>query len=361
MAQRTPLTPISANIPSRKELSPYLRGQIIALHENGVSSAKIGEQLKIPASTVRTTIRRNLQRIDGESCPRAGRPLKLSRVDRRNILRIIRSDPKITYNALRIQSGVNAHRNTIASMLKKEGIRNWVARKRPLLTSEIAEKRYQWALKHQDWTWDDWKKVIWTDECSLERGVGARRTWCFRTPQQKWQKEMVEPFSKGKDISVMIWGAIYGEGRSDVVIMDRDPDSAKSGYTANSYIAVLEDQIPRCYEPGRIFMQDNARIHTAKKVMAWFEEMGVKLLEWPPYSPDLNPIEHMWANLKQWINDHHPELLNMGRSEEAYQQLFTAIREGWDAIREDVVADLVRSMDTRINAVIQAKGWYTRF
>jgi DDE superfamily endonuclease len=172
---------------------------------------------------------------------------------------------------------------------------------------------------------------------------------------------MIEPFSKGKDISVMIWGAIYGEGRSDVVIIDRDPDSVKSGYTANSYIAVLEDQIPRCYEPGRIFMQDNARIHTAKKVMAWFEEMGVKLLEWPPYSPDLNPIEHMWANLKQWINDHHPELLNMGRSEEAYQQLFTAIREGWDAIREDVVADLVRSMDTRINAVIQAKGWYTRF
>jgi hypothetical protein len=76
---------------------------------------------------------------------------------------------------------------------------------------------------------------------------------------------MIQAYEKGKDISVMIWGAIYGDGRSDVVIMDRDPDSERSGYTANSYTAVLDDQIPRIWEPGMIFMQDNARIHTAKR------------------------------------------------------------------------------------------------
>jgi transposase len=48
-------------------------------------------------------------------------------------------------------------------------------------------------------------------------------------------------------------------------------------------------------------------------------------------SPDLNPIEHLGAQLKQWINDNHPELSKIGKSEEAYQQLFAAIREGWDA------------------------------
>ena len=69
---------------------------------------------------------------------------------------------------------------------------------------------------------------------------------------------MIQPFKKGKDISIMIWGAIYGNGRSDIVLLERDPDSEKSEYTANSYLIVLREQIPQTYEPGRIFMQDNA-------------------------------------------------------------------------------------------------------
>jgi transposase len=43
------------------------------------------------------------------------------------------------------------------------------------------------------------------------------------------------------------------------------------------------------------FMQDNAPIHTAKKVTKWFEDRGIPVLNWAPYSPDLNPIEHVWA------------------------------------------------------------------
>jgi transposase len=85
------------------------------------------------------------------------------------------------------------------------------------------------------------------------------------------------------------------------------------------------------------------------------------VIDWPPYSPDLNPIEHLWAQLKQWINDNHPELNEMGKSEEAYQQLFTAIREGWNAIAHEAIEKLVKSIDDRVNAIIHAEGWYTRF
>jgi transposase len=41
-------------------------------------------------------------------------------------------------------------------------------------------------------------------------------------------------------------------------------------------------------------MQDNASIHTAKKVKDWFMGNGIITTDWPPYSPDLNPIEHAW-------------------------------------------------------------------
>jgi DDE superfamily endonuclease len=126
---------------------------------------------------------------------------------------------------------------------------------------------------------------------------------------------MIQPYKKGQDISVIIWGAIYGEGRSDIVIMDRDPDSEKSGYTANSYIAVLNDQMPRIWELSRIFMQDNAKIHTAKIIKKRFKDKSIQLIEWPPYSFDLNPIEHLWAVLKQWIHEHYPDLMDISKSE----------------------------------------------
>jgi hypothetical protein len=103
---------------------------------------------------------------------------------------------------------------------------------------------------------------------------------------------MIQPYRKRKDISVMIWGAIYGDRRSDIVIVDRDPDSEKSGYTANSFVAVLNDQIPRIWQPGMIFMQGNALIYTAKIIKKWFEDESVPLVEWPHHSPNLSPIEH---------------------------------------------------------------------
>ena len=65
---------------------------------------------------------------------------------------------------------------------------------------------------------------------------------------------MIKPYKKDKDINVMIWGIIHENGRSDIVFMERDPDLNKSGYLVNSYLNVLYDQIPRMYEPGRIFI-----------------------------------------------------------------------------------------------------------
>jgi hypothetical protein len=50
------------------------------------------------------------------------------------------------------------------------------------------------------------------------------------------------------------------------------------GYTANSYLQVLNDEMPKCFEPGRTFIQDNASIHSAKKVKKWFEDEGIPLL-----------------------------------------------------------------------------------
>ena len=87
--------------------------------------------------------------------------------------------------------------------------------------------------------------MIWSDECSVEQGTGKERAWVFRLPHKKWTKKMIQPKKKGEDIGVMVWAAFYGVGeQSNLVRLARDPESHRQGYSAASYIGVLNDQLP---------------------------------------------------------------------------------------------------------------------
>ena len=150
-------------------------------------------------------------------------------------------NPKTIYQQMREELHTYLSHDTLARILKENGISNWLAKKRSFLTADAVKKRLQWALEHADWTLEEWTTIIWSDECSVERGTGARRSWVFRTPGQKWDKDIVDTFTKGKDISVMVWGAIWVGGKSDLFVMNRDEASKKGGYSAVSYLEILND------------------------------------------------------------------------------------------------------------------------
>lgn len=201
---RTPLAPIDSNRRLKQELTPWHRSEIQTYRNIGLTNEHISRLTFCTPSTVATTLYLNTLRNNGKTLPRAGRPLALSVRDKRLILRVIRSTPKLTYAQLRVETGINVSHSTLYRMLKDEGITHWLAKKRPLITPEVATKWLKWAKLHRNWSWDEWRLIIWSDECSLERGVGGRRVWVFRTLYEKYNKEMKCPYKKGKDISVMI-------------------------------------------------------------------------------------------------------------------------------------------------------------
>ena len=356
---RTPLGPHSGNSRRGPELTPYQRGKIIGAASLGRTPTQIAEVENWPISTIKSTIELDPERNDGQSKSRSGRPKLYNDRDERSILRQVRLFPKCTYADVRNACAITLCDSTLKTILKKFGITNWRAKRRPELTEEVAAKRLAWCLVRKDWTVDEWIKYMWSDECSAERGAGKRGTWVFRTPPQKWNKEMIDTYKKSKDISVMVWGCFWGSGRSELYVLERDFESKKHGYSANSYLEVLEHQLPTCWVPGLVFMQDGAPIHTAYKVRDWFLEHGIPVTDWPPYSPDLNPIEHVWRKLKELVLEMHPEISDITGEENIREALGKALQEAWDAIPKEYFDRLIESMPARVKAVIKAKGWHT--
>jgi hypothetical protein len=82
--------------------------------------------------------------------------------------------------------------------------------------------------------------------------------------QEKWKKQYIESYNKGKSVQVMVWAAIWGKDRSDLVRLVRDFEAKKQGYTTKAYIALLDEMMPTIGEPCLTLMHDNAPIHSAK-------------------------------------------------------------------------------------------------
>jgi hypothetical protein len=142
--------------------------------------------------------------------------------------------------------------------------------------------------------------------------------------------------------------------------MRRDENSQRGGYSVVSYLELIEDQIPRIWQPGRTFMQDNASIYTARVIKRWLQDNGITTTDWPPYSPDLNPIETLWAILKERLNKDYAHLLGMGADQGSIDAFARAINDVWHAIPQATIDALIKGMDNRVNEVLHAKGWYTR-
>jgi len=103
-----------------------------------------------------------------------------------------------------------------------------------------------------------------------------------------------------------------------------------------------------------IFQQDNAPCHKAKVIMDWLSKQNVDVLSWPPYSPDLNPIENLWGLLVR-------KVYNGGVQYSGKNDLKNAILKAWNEVTEEERKNLVNSIPNRIYELIRLQGRKTKY
>jgi len=100
-------------------------------------------------------------------------------------------------------------------------------------------------------------------------------------------------------------------------------------------------------EPDWILQEDKDPKHTSKLAIKWKEENGINRMRWPANSPDLNPIENVWAVLKLNVRKRRPCTV---------KQLVRAIYKEWKELLVEYAQTLVSSMTRRVKEVITAQG-----
>lgn len=194
-------------------------------------------------------------------------------------------------------------------------------------------------------------QVCFSDESSIQILQDCTQ-FVRRRANEKFHKDCVVQRVKHPQ-SVMIWGVISAKGNGRLHIVE-------GTMRQDQYIQVLETRLLRQArdwfgESEFIFMHDSAPCHKAKRVTKFLDDHKIRVLNWPGNSPDLNPIENVWAALKVEIS--REQVVTTRR------ELIGKILKAWHNTPklQEISKNCIRSMPKRLKEVIQKKGGFTKY
>lgn len=250
---------------------------------------------------------------------------------------------------------IHISKPTLVRYLHAQGFGSYFAAHKPNLTDKQIRERLRWAKERVNWTKEEWRGVVWSDESrfAVEGYDGGARV--TRKAGERYNIEHIKSVSKFGQGSVMLWGCFWAGGFGPLVFVD-------GAMSQDAYVNLLAENFLPWYanlteqEDREFIIQEDRATFLPDGYTTWWRDLHQirRLDKWPSNSPDLNPMEHVWACLERLIERERGNIRNP-------QQLKATLEEAWRGISLDFCERLVASMQDRCQAVIDAKGGPTKY
>jgi len=279
-------------------LSEYSKKRILSLHSSGHTVSNIADILVLEDGIrvskqgirkflVRYTETGKISRKPGSGCPPKIMPALQHLIDLR-----MQEDDETT--ATQLQSllahhGVYVSLSTILRSRKQLGWNFRGSAYCQLIREANKIKRLEFALANSNDTFED---VIWSDESTIQLETHRRR--CYR---KRGEKPHLKPRPK-HPIKVHVWAGISKKGATGICIFEGTMDAALfCDILRRTLLPFISEKFPGSHR----LMQDNDPKHTSRAAQQFYATVGINWWRTPPESPDINPIENVWHELKEFI------------------------------------------------------------
>lgn len=336
------------------------KNRFIGAIEAGQTVKAAAARYGIPVSTGYKIKKKWKNTGSASNRPSSGRPPVFKKAARRLIIRTAKKSRRTPFHELANQCTFDVSTSTIRNILADAGLHRRLAKRIPVLQHSHATSRLYWAQKYAEWSMAEWGQVIFSDECYVHLGETHGRIYVTRAPGEELLEDCLAPAFKQSAVRVMVWGCIILGRKGPLVVLDY-PGGRGGGMTSTRYqeqvlnAPLLEFYTHMKEEKGTAwFQQDNASCHTSKTTHTWLRDHDIPTVFHPACSPDLNPIEPVWHELKSAIRA-LPHLPN------TVEQLKAAVVAAWEGLPIEKVDRHILKMVDRVKAVKKARGKHTKY
>lgn len=323
--------------------------QIVQYSKNGMSQRAIQKVVGCSVQTVNRTVQRYRDYGTVRDMRREHRPRMTTEEEDRLIIAAVVDEPFLTAADIRRELGLGCSENTIRLRLREAGLTCFTSNPRRALTPSLREVRLAFAAEHAGWSADQWRSVVFTNECTMSlKWDPNREAW---KAMHSWNDPVsVRQLVASGHTSINLYAALTCAGLGPLV---RVTGSA----TAEACVDIIDTVLVPFLLDGPfregdfLLQQDCSPVYSSDAVRAHLEGLGISEMPWPPKSEDLSPIKSVWEVVKRRI-------CRKRVPESSPDLLWALVQKEWDVLSRtpDFVRGFYTSLPNSMANVIRLKG-----